>query len=79
MTFALQDGSTLALTETGTACAPGNSIVAPDNSFGHPTNATGTWTVQTTTGQLAGLTGTTGTDTLHIAGAQSSGTYIETL
>lgn len=79
VTFELQDGSTLVLAETGTACAPGNSVVAPDSSFGHPTYATGAWAAQSATGQFAELTGTTGTDTLHIAGAQSSGTYTETL
>jgi hypothetical protein len=76
--FELQDSSTLTRAETGTACAPGDSIVAPDNSYGHPTYATGTWTVQTATGQFHELTGATGTDTLHIAGAHSSGTYTET-
>jgi hypothetical protein len=79
----LADGSTLVLSEDGTAsiaCAPGNSIVAPSTSFGHPTYANGNWTVTTANGQFSGLAGTpenptTGTDVLDFAGAYGSGTY----
>jgi hypothetical protein len=83
-TFMLADGSSLVLSEDGTAsiaCAPGNSIVAPSTSFGHPTYGNGNWTVTTATGQFSALAETaghpaaTGTDALHFAGASGSGTY----
>ena len=80
VTFVLADDSTLVLDETGITCGPGNSALsnASANSFGHPNSPNGTWSVVTTNGQFDGLTGTTGTDALDIAGAQTSGTYTAT-
>jgi hypothetical protein len=74
-TFELGDGSTLVLNESGLVCAPGNSASAPPKSFGFPEYAEdSSWTVESATGQFSELTGG-GTDTLHAAGAQISGTY----
>jgi hypothetical protein len=78
-TFTLSDGSTLVLNESGLVCAPGNSQSAPPQSFGFPEYANSSWTVEgTPTGQFEGLAGAAGTDALHAAGAQISGTYSET-
>ena len=44
--------------------------------FGNPFYTTGTWTVETATGQFGSIAvGTVGTEALHGAGAQASGTY----
>lgn len=79
VTYQLADGSTLVLDENGTACGPGKSSLsnASANSYGHPGDATGSWTVQSADGQFSGMTGT-GTDALHFAGADTSGTYTGT-
>lgn len=75
-TFELKDGSTLVLNESGLVCAPGNSQSAPPQSFGFPEYANNSnWTVQSAGGQFSGLTGGAGTDVLHAAGRQISGTY----
>jgi len=74
VTFELADSSTLVLDENGTACGPGNSALAAANSYGTPTYATGDWSVQSADGQFAGIAGA-GTDALHIAGANASGSY----
>lgn len=81
VTFALDDASssTLVLDESDTICGPGSSIWAPGqmHSDGNPFDLTGSWTVETATGELNSIPiGTTGTDALHIAGAQVSGTYV---
>lgn len=79
VTFQLADGSTLVLAEDGTACGPGKSNLsnASGNSYGHPGDAAGSWTVQSADGQFSGTTGT-GTDALHFAGADVSGSYTGT-
>jgi hypothetical protein len=77
VTFMLGDGSTLVLNEGGSVCGPGNSLVAQLNApaVGNPAYASGNWTVASATGQFDGLAAATGTDVLHAAGAQTSGTY----
>jgi len=60
----VSDGSTLELTEVGTACFPGKSPFAPgaQKSFGNPGTIRTTFTVTGGTGVFAGATGS-GTDT----------------
>lgn len=79
VTFVLGDGSTLVLDENGTLCQPGNALSAPGsmNSFGNPFTITGSWTALSANGQFGSITGP-GTDNLHTAGAQISGTYTAT-
>jgi hypothetical protein len=73
------DGSTLALTESGNLCFPGESAGKGfPHSYGGPISFIGTWTVSTATGQFAWLGGS-GTDAIHAAGAHVSGTYTGTL
>ena len=71
----LPDGSYATLESTGTVCRPGESRTAPasDMSYGNPAVFTTTYTVVEAGGQLAGLVGTTGTETFTIAG--SGGTW----
>jgi hypothetical protein len=79
VTFALGDGSTLVLDDNGTICGPGKSLFShrSDKSYGNPFYLTGSSTVESTTGQFGSIAvGTTGTDTLHLAGAKASGTYV---
>lgn len=82
VTFALGDArsSTMVLDDNGTICPPpGNSLSAPGSlkSYGNPFDLTGTWTVETATGEFGSIAvGTKGTDTLHVAGALASGTYM---
>lgn len=75
-TFALADGSTLVLDDTGLICGPGASFLnsGSPHSFGNPFDLTGSWTVISGTGQLRSITGP-GTDTLDLAGAYGSGKY----
>ena len=74
--FVLADGSTLALSENGSACGPGASNLshASANSYGHPGTADGAWTVDSATGQFTGTAGG-GTDTVRFAGAHAAGSY----
>jgi hypothetical protein len=68
-TITLEDGSTLVLMETGTACFPGKSTLAPGaaKSFGNPFNVEATFTIVTGTGVFAGAQGS-GTDVIKAAG-----------
>lgn len=82
VTFALGDASSsmLVLDDNGTICPPpGNSLSAPGalKSFGNPFYLTGSWTVETASGEFGSIAvAPGGTDTLHIAGALASGTYV---
>jgi len=79
VTFGLSDGSTLELSENDYVCGAGNSFAkSPLTAFGNPLSATGTWLVTSATKQFSGLTGGTGADALHAAGANISGTYTGT-
>ena len=74
-TFTLADDSTLTLSETGSVCSPGKSLLAtPPFSWGNPATASATWEVTGATGQFAGLTGS-GEDLLDEAGALMRGAY----
>jgi hypothetical protein len=76
VTFALSDGSTLTLDENGTVCGPGKSLFSSrsNNSYGNPFYLAGTLTVESATGQFNLISGP-GSDSVHAAGAESSGTY----
>jgi hypothetical protein len=74
--FTLADGSTLTLTEGGTACAPGASAFTEGglHSYGNPRSWTARWTVHAATGRFADATGT-GSETGASAGAHLSASY----
>jgi hypothetical protein len=77
VTFTLLDGSRLTLDESSEPCGTGQTFFKGDG-YGNPAYQNGSWTVQSATGQFAGMTGS-GTSSAHLAGAHFSATYIGTL
>jgi hypothetical protein len=85
-TLVSDPASTLVLDESGTLCGLGHDGAAyrgyfneGSKAFGHPFTIVGSWTADpASTGQFLGLAGS-GTDLVHLAGADAAGTYAGTL